>query len=352
MSKISIIIPIYNAADTLEAAIRSALGAAEDAEIIAVDDGSTDASLSLLEAFARGYSRLTVLRTPVRSGVSAARNLALAQASGEYVAFCDADDTVAPGAYDKLARAMEKTDADAASGLHLDVTRDGEALGPSLKVPRRSSAFGKLFSPCTLWNKLYRRSFLERYSLRFDEGRSVGEDVVFLCGVCAAAPKVVHLPEVVYYHIFYPTEEKITLNHVYTAEKFREHLDCRRVLLERLGQTDPEVRRYVYLSMGQFLQDFFLTLPGEDALGVYDEYRAFLLGWHEADGGLFRALFGLSREELSATDARAYTEMIAARLAEQTVADKFASGRLGMRWIIKYLRAWAKFKFSRASRMR
>ena len=90
----TIILPIYNKIKYLPTTLPSLLSQTyRDFELIAVDDGSTDGSGDFLDRLAKTDSRVKVIRQP-NAGVSAARNAALDRASGDYVVFADADDTV------------------------------------------------------------------------------------------------------------------------------------------------------------------------------------------------------------------------------------------------------------------
>lgn len=92
--KFSIVIPAYNAAQTIEATLASCfMQSYQDYEIIVVDDASTDNTREVLEAHS---DRIQYLRLPENKGSSAARNLGMANATGDYYAFLDADDTWHP----------------------------------------------------------------------------------------------------------------------------------------------------------------------------------------------------------------------------------------------------------------
>lgn len=91
---ITFVVPAYNAVSTLEAAVRSlSEQTSDDWEAIIVDDGSVDGTGEMADALARGDGRIKALHQE-NAGVSAARNAAIAAASGEYLAFLDVDDTV------------------------------------------------------------------------------------------------------------------------------------------------------------------------------------------------------------------------------------------------------------------
>lgn len=150
---ISFIIPIYNAEPYLVRCIHSVLKqtTSEPLQVILVDDGSTDNSLAIAQEAAREEKRLVVLRQP-HAGQSAARNLGLKHAQGEYVAFVDADDTIAPDWCEKHVEAIEE----------VDYVQSGN--------PRNRYQY------TVVWNRLYRREAIA--DLLFPEGM-IYEDVLW-----------------------------------------------------------------------------------------------------------------------------------------------------------------------------
>lgn len=92
MNDVSVVIPCYNAARSLERAIRSVYSQKHVKEIIVVDDGSVDESPQILKKLKLEIPKLIVHLSPSNSGVSSARNLGLNLASGRFIAFLDADD--------------------------------------------------------------------------------------------------------------------------------------------------------------------------------------------------------------------------------------------------------------------
>jgi len=112
MPKVSIILPVYNVAPYLDEAMQTLLSQTfQDFEIIAVNDGSTDNSLEILEKYAAQDSRISCY-TQENQGQSAARNLALKHAQGEYIYFMDSDDTIDKDAIRKCYDYISSTKAD------------------------------------------------------------------------------------------------------------------------------------------------------------------------------------------------------------------------------------------------
>jgi glycosyltransferase involved in cell wall biosynthesis len=150
---VSVIIPVFNGAATIAAAVDSALAQefAGDLEVIVVNDGSTDATSSVLDAY-RG--RLTVLDR-VNGGPAAARNAGVRASRGEYLAFLDADDIWMPG---KLEKTLAALDSDSGAAMvytnALRIGASGEMLGTTYtpEAERRAPAMEDLLSG--LWNIL------------------------------------------------------------------------------------------------------------------------------------------------------------------------------------------------------
>ncbi len=110
MARVSVLMAVCNAAPWLRQAVDSVLGQTlQDVELLAVDDASTDDSLGILEDYAARDRRVRVMRNATNQGQAVARNVALAQATGEYVCMLDADDWLSPDALEKATQAF--TDA-------------------------------------------------------------------------------------------------------------------------------------------------------------------------------------------------------------------------------------------------
>ena len=126
--KVSVIIPMYNSKDYIERCINSIRRQTlEDIEIIVVDDESTDGSYELCAKMAEEDARVNVIRQK-NSGPGLARNTGLAQAKGEFVAFVDSDDTIAPEMYETLYNAVTEAQADACLCGFSQVEVDGTAI--------------------------------------------------------------------------------------------------------------------------------------------------------------------------------------------------------------------------------
>lgn len=112
MIKVSVIIPVYNAAAYLTRCLDSVCNQTlKDIEVVCVDDGSTDCSAAILAEYAARDDRFVVTHLE-RSGVSVARNLGIAQATGDYLGFVDADDALDPDWLEKAVQVIADSGAD------------------------------------------------------------------------------------------------------------------------------------------------------------------------------------------------------------------------------------------------
>lgn len=180
----SIIIPVYNSQKTIKRTLLSVLNQTfSNYEIVVVNDGSTDSSLKVMEEFSR-YSQVTLINQ-INAGVSAARNSGLQQASGEYVLFLDADDWVDD---DFLMIFKQNLDTWSTESVDLIVGNLNDGRVGKLS---QSGFFSNEDIPYVLGelemsdnigylhNKCYRRQILSELDLRFIEGISMSEDLLF-----------------------------------------------------------------------------------------------------------------------------------------------------------------------------
>ena len=119
MTKVSVIIPVYGARDTIAACLDTVLEQTlDEIEAILVDDHGPDDSIAAARAHLQDYSgpkRFRFIETPANAGPGAARNLGIEAASGEFVAFLDSDDTLEPDFCQALYEAARQADADPAT---------------------------------------------------------------------------------------------------------------------------------------------------------------------------------------------------------------------------------------------
>jgi glycosyltransferase involved in cell wall biosynthesis len=210
MPKVSIIVPVYNARETLQRCVDSILGQEyRDFELILADDGSTDSSPALCDEYAEKDGRVRVLHK-ANSGVSDTRNKALDVAQGDYVQFLDSDDWIAPEATRLLVRAMEDNDCDMVIAdfyrvIGSKVSRKGDIDAEGV-LSREEFGDYMIQNPSdfyfgVVWNKLYRRDIIEKYHLRMDVTLSWCEDFIFNMEYELHCKRIYPLQVPVYYYV-------------------------------------------------------------------------------------------------------------------------------------------------------
>jgi CDP-glycerol glycerophosphotransferase len=229
--RISVVVPIYNVERYLDECLRSVADqTVTDLEVVMVDDGSTDGSTAIAEAYARRDDRFRLVTQP-NGGLSKARNTGTEHARGEFLVFLDSDDVLPLNAYELLLGALDQTGSDFATGNVHRLSRWGTT--PALFLAR---AFAEtrlkthvtrnrtLLADRTAWNKLWRRSFWDRHGFRFPEGRLYEDSPVTLPAHFAAASVDVIADPVYYWRVREGVDRSITQRRLET-----------RVLLDRLA---------------------------------------------------------------------------------------------------------------------
>lgn len=177
--KISVIVPVYNASQYLRECIESTLSQSfRDFELILVNDGSTDDSLSICKSYERQDNRITVI-SGANGGVSKARNRGLDAAKGEWITFADADDYFLDDALSTLyERAMQAgTDLVLANALKLKNGKSSELHRLKNEVLPNAIMFIKHFA---LWGYLFNADIIRKNRLRFIDGLAYSEDRIFI----------------------------------------------------------------------------------------------------------------------------------------------------------------------------
>lgn len=183
-SKVSIIVPVYNGKDSLVRCVDSVLKQQFTGwEMLLVNDGSTDGSLSICQEYERKYENIRVINKE-NEGVSAARNIGIENAVGEYIQFIDCDDYVAGDYLDSMVKSIEKQDVDIViAGYTRHKNGKIKHNVPGQYVMNGTEQLAKHFFSLyncwyinTPWNKLYKKSLI---SEGFPMNLSLGEDLIF-----------------------------------------------------------------------------------------------------------------------------------------------------------------------------
>ena len=191
--KVSVIIPIYNAALYLQECLYSVLNQSyTNIEVILIDDGSTDESLEICKDFQRQDARVVVL-SQTNQGVSCARNVGLSVASGNYISFVDSDDWIEPEIYEILIKEMVLNNCDCAMFEYYIEYQDRTIThihSETAEVLSNSSAIKNTITPVNRFacSKIFSKKLI--HNLKFDTNIRVGEDTLFSCEALKHASKV------------------------------------------------------------------------------------------------------------------------------------------------------------------
>ncbi|GGD01195.1 glycosyltransferase family 2 protein [Enterococcus wangshanyuanii] len=212
MVKVSIIMPVYNVDKYLFKSLSSVLTQTfSDFELIIINDGSTDMSLSILLEAAHKDSRIKVV-DQINQGVSAARNTGLSLAKGQYVYFFDADDYMERELLEKVVAIADEYESNLVIFGYKMIKND--QLFKVCSVKERAfeienqhfiahfTKYTEIIDMNSLWNKLYKRDFILKYNLSFSD-RKIGEDAFFNYELYAVLDKVVFYEEPLYNYVIH-----------------------------------------------------------------------------------------------------------------------------------------------------
>lgn len=231
MATLSVIVPVFNSADTLERCVSSILSQRVDGlELILVDDGSTDSSPALCDRLSGADDRVRVIHR-ANGGLSAARNTGIDAATGTWIAFADSDDELAP---DTLSANLELAtdDVDLVEfpvSVHYGAPNcyqlDFEFRTVSGDYVFRHWIKSGGYNHCYAWNKIYRATLFE--GIRFPEGENF-EDA-------AICPSIIRRCRAVTYsdrgrYLYYSSGGGITMQYRFANQEplFRHNLELLR----------------------------------------------------------------------------------------------------------------------------
>ena len=208
MVKVSVLVPYYNARDFIARCARAIFEQTyHNIECIFVDDCSPDNSIGILENVLKDYpqrkEQVKIIKHECNKGVSAARNTALRNSSGEFAIFVDSDDDMPRDAVEKLVKRQLDTGADIVTG---QVVRHYDNKVSIIERPHfydHDDFVEDMIKPSlnhTLWGRLIRKSLYIEHNIQAKEGINIGEDMQIMVQLAFYANKCESLWEVVYYY--------------------------------------------------------------------------------------------------------------------------------------------------------
>lgn len=263
--QISVIVPVYNGEKYIKNCLEMLLAQGSDGyEIIVIDDGSTDKTA---EIAARFQDNKIVYYRQENKGVSSARNKGIELSDGEWIVFCDVDDVIDEGYISGCFREINKKEntevicfaqKSSENKECFDISAD-DALRALFGDGGISQAHDFWF--IYVWSKVFKKEFLAKNNIRFNEKISFGEDVLFIVDVFRHATKI-HLVPNIYYH--YMQNDDSVLHSGYKAQDYENYFECMNSLTQLMSynnRTQPDSiswwlnyykTKYGFIMMGRY----------------------------------------------------------------------------------------------------
>lgn len=251
---VSVIVPVYNSSRYLHQCLNSIQSQTiENIEIICVDDGSTDDSLAILNQYSAVDKRFHVI-TQKNSHAGIARNKGLEIAKAKYVAFFDSDDEYVPDCLERMLYLCKNNDLDFVKGAFWRMNvMDGTINMDSYTMLENHTPHNKVLAfkddPKTIirlpdipWNALYKKEFLDTYSIRFNN-LEVSNDHSFFVE-CAVHANRVMISDI--YTTFHRIQRSSSLIGR-KIERFHCQLDSHRIVEDKVSFLEPEYKKIVLL---------------------------------------------------------------------------------------------------------
>jgi len=213
---VSIVIPIYNVEDYIEASMQSVTGQTyKNLEILCVDDCGQDSSLAIVERYIKEDPRIKILSHSRNMGLACARNTGVEAAKGDYIYFLDSDDFLSNSAIDLMVKSAIKHNSDlvfantqlkiesGAENDEVDNIRSYLSFSPPgewVVVTVDNFDFYLEKFPCVAWNKLFKAEFLRSNYISFVKQNVVHEDEGFHVKVLSNSPRISFVNEVGYFY--------------------------------------------------------------------------------------------------------------------------------------------------------
>lgn len=278
----SIIVPAYNAESCIDQCASSLIDiTGANVEILLVDDGSTDATADICDELSQRDQRIRVIHQR-NQGVSAARNTGLRYARGTWIGFVDADDRVDARAYERVIHTAVGSSADLImfgyQTVHIDRSSSSWNMPNGDLTIQAAIAMMASYSGSKgyLWNKLYKRSVIARYSIQCDEHILMCEDLLFNIAYVVHCSRIVGIDECAYEYIENASSalHDVDMNKAYT---------CLAAHKQMLALVPPESRNEIGASCAIMAEEFLMRTYRTGHHDHRHEYRDALCShWRDA----------------------------------------------------------------------
>lgn len=282
MKILSVIIPLYNASPYIEACVNSIYQQEideNDFEIIVINDGSTDNSLSVITNLQQKHTNIRII-TQKNQGPSIARNRGIKEASGKYLSFVDSDDLLIPATLSSLLKYADTYSTDIVEGKYLEINTQLVEKGyyneislpvlseDNIQIKNGEQAFIENFSPSEIHVVvyLYRRKFIIENRLYFIPNEYF-EDVPYCINTVLKSKRFLALPIIfyIYRRHTHSITSNITLQKLYSMNNIIQHI----FLQQNSDQLSKPVKRQMRSSIFRSLSLSIWYLSHQKSLYSY-----------------------------------------------------------------------------------
>lgn len=372
---LSVIIPAYNAEKYLGACLDSILQQKiKSIEILVVEAGSTDGTAEVMREYAGKHPEIRPIFPQKRLFASAARNIALSLVRGKYFAYCDADDTIPKGAYREMLRVAERYNADLVLG-NFNYIDSGSVV--STVAYDGFTGLERCFDKCNVsaCNKLYKASFAGH--LRFEDDLQSAEDALYSIDVFRLHPNIAYTNNVVYNYMIKRADddENETHDEFYNASRTTE--DCLRAIekgFEKPFEKWQDLWAQLYVDYTAFMFHF-----GWEKIGNVEGKKHYFERIQQVfrhlqnvnpvcdyavndNAGRFHSKFGLDYISFMSLNYEQYifaqllngsaspppvVQTVEVRDTPAAFIQMCETGKVGMRMILRAIKGWLHYKFTR-----
>ena len=272
---VSIIVPVYNVEKYIAQCIESLLNQTyKNCEFIFVNDGTKDNSVSIIKKYIRVDNRIKLVNQK-NKGVSAARNNGLKKAQGDFIIFVDSDDYLANDYVEYMLNLVEKNKSDFA--FSTKSYKEYNELQTSTIIEKNISsdeAVATLLSPDVTvgcWNKIYRKSFIDKNNIKFLTNLYYGEGLQFIIDCSISAKNVAISNKKVYY---YRKNNVNSATTKYSNEKFHNGEKSLDLIKSKINIKNDKIKSMYLLHLSTFYLGAIVKIIENDKLiENQDDYK-------------------------------------------------------------------------------
>lgn len=279
---ISVVVPVYNASESVEATLQSIINQTyKNFEILVINDGSTDDSQEVIEELMLTYPNIKLI-SQANAGVSSARNKGIENSSGKYISFLDSDDMFDPTFLEKMINSIVKASADYCycgyNVISNNSIKKKRTANFAPKSPLKNYILGKLKLHTSTW--LIKKDLLFENNIRFSENLNWGEDFEFFCKVLAYGATGSTVKEYLTYYVNEEGDKRLSSHSLDKIEK--DYFVANNLANDAKINISPEINKAIlnYRLNGTLTSRLLVALSQDgdsrEILSIYQRYKEYI----------------------------------------------------------------------------